>query len=389
MLANRIKNLEPSPTLAIDAKVRDLVRKGKEIANLGVGEPNFATPKYICDAAREAIREGFTHYTPAGGIPELRMEIAEYLRKKNNLNYSPEEIMVGAGSKSILYNLFQILCDPDDEVIITTPTWGTYFEQIKLSGALPVEIPLLPPFKLQAENLRNKITAKTKVILLNSPSNPTGAIIDEVELKKIGELAVKKNLYIVVDEIYGQMTYGNKRCVSIASLGEEIKKRTITVNGFSKSFAMTGWRVGFAAGPKEIIEVAIALQGQTTFANSSISQKAALTALQGKDDEVKKMQTEFTARHDYLTKELAGIDGIDFTEPDGAFYFFVSIKNLLSTKYPTSAAWCEGLLDKEQVAVVPGEAFHAPGYFRLSYGAALDEVKKGVEGIKRFIRSSP
>ena len=385
MLADRIKNLEPSPTLAIDAKVRDLVRQGKEIANLGVGEPNFATPKYICDAAAAAIREGFTHYTPAGGIPELRRAIAEYLRKKNNLDYSPEEIMVGAGSKSLLYNLFQILCESGDEVIIPTPAWGTYFEQIKLSGALLVEVPLTPPFKLRADDLIKKITPKTKVILLNSPSNPTGAIIDEAELQKIGELAVKKNLYIIADEIYGQMTYGEKRCVSIASLGEEITKRTITVNGFSKSFAMTGWRIGFAAGPKEIIDIAIALQGQTTFANSSVSQKAALAALRGGGDDVQKMQAEFTARHDYLIKELAGIDGIEYTEPDGAFYFFVSIKNLLSKKYPTSAAWCEGLLDKEQVAVVPGEAFHAPGFFRLSYGAALEEVKKGVKGIKKFV----
>lgn len=388
MLAERIKNLEPSPTLALDAKIKDLQRQGKEIINLGLGEPNFVTPKNIREAGIDAINSGFTHYTPAGGIPELRNAIAQSLHKTNNLNYSAEEIAVGAGSKSLLYNLFQILCNPGDEVILVTPTWGTYFELIKLSGAIPVEVALTPPFKLTSEDIINKITSKTKVILLNSPSNPTGSIIEETELKKIGDLAVKKNLYIISDEIYGQIIYGNRTYTSIASLGEEIKKHTITVNGFSKSFAMTGWRIGFAAGPKEIINTLIALQGQTTFANSSISQRAALAALEGDQKEVKKMNDEFVARHDYLVKELSKINELEWTGSEGAFYFFISIKKLLSKKYPTSVAWCEGLLEKEGVAVVPGEAFHAPGYFRLSFGASIEEVKKGLEGIKKFVTSS-
>ncbi|MEK7625329.1 MAG: pyridoxal phosphate-dependent aminotransferase [Patescibacteria group bacterium] len=397
MLADRIKNLEPSPTIALDARVRELMRQGKIIINLGVGEPNFSTPKYICDAAIDAINSGFTHYTPAGGIPELRAVIAKYSREKLNLNYSADEIIVGAGSKSLLYNIFQILCNPGDEVLTPTPTWGTYFELIKLSGATPVEVSLAPPFKLTADDLRKKITPKTKVILLNFPSNPTGAIIKKTELKKIGDLAIEKNLYIISDEIYGQMTYANphptlstvveRGCVSIASLGDEIKKRTITVNGFSKSFAMTGWRVGWGGGPREIIDALIALQGQTTFANSSISQRAALAALNGGKIELQEMMAELRARRDFITTELTKIDGLEWAIPEGAFYFFVSVKKLLSKKYPTSAAWCEGMLGKEGVAVVPGEAFHAPGYFRLSYGAAMEEVKKGVRGIANFIQS--
>lgn len=386
MLSHRIQNLEPSPTLSLDAKVKQLQKQGEKIINLGLGEPDFDTPESIGAAGIKAIKDGFTHYTPAAGIPELRAAIATHLKKLNKINYKPEEIIVGVGSKALLYNLFQVLCNEGDEVLVATPTWSTYLEQIKLAGAVPVEIPLEPPFKLIAENIEEKITPRTKIILLNSPGNPTGAMIDFDELKKIGDLAVEKNVFIISDEIYDRILYTNTKFVSIASLGEEIKKHVITVNGFSKSYAMTGWRIGFAAGPKEIIDGLIALQGQVTSNTSSIAQKAAITALEGDQAPVEMMRDEFAKRRDFLIKEIGTISNLIFTPPEGAFYFFVGVLDLLDAdRCPTSAAWCAGLLEQQKIAVVPGEAFHAPGYFRLSFAASMDDLKKGVEGIKKFV----
>lgn len=386
MLSARIQQLEPSPTLSLDAKVKELQKSGKTVINLGLGEPDFATPKNIGEAGISAIESGFTHYTPAAGIPELRITISEYLKKFNDLDYSPEEIVVGVGSKAILYNIFQTICNPGDEVIVHAPTWATYLEQIKLAGGVPVLIELKPPFKLTAKVLEHKITSRTKIILLNSPGNPTGSMIEDEELKNIGELAVRKNILIVSDEIYDRITFGKKH-LSIASISEEIKKQTITVNGMSKSYAMTGWRIGFAAGPKKIVNGIVALQGQTTSGTSSIAQKAAIEALSGDQTAVEEMRKEFEKRRDFLFEEFKRIKNLEFYLPDGAFYFFVSVNKLLNDRLPTSANWCEALLEKEGVAVVPGEAFKSPGYFRLSYAASMDELKKGAEGIKKFIEN--
>lgn len=383
MLSTRIQQLEPSPTLSLDGKVKEMEKQGRKIINLGLGEPDFSTPKNISKAGIKAIESGFTHYTAVAGIPELRKAIADNLNN-SGLKYTPDEIIVGVGSKSILYNIFQVLCNPGDEVILSTPTWSTYVEQIKLSGAVPVLIPLDPPFKLQAEQVTQKISAKTKIILLNSPGNPTGAMIHESELKKIGELAVQKNIFIVSDEIYDRLTYGTRH-VSIASFSESIKKQTILVNGFSKSYAMTGWRIGFAAGPIQVIKGLSALQGQTTSNTSSIAQKAGVEALIGDQKSVEKMRKEFLKRRDFLVEEFGKINGLEFSAPEGAFYFFVSVKKLLNEKCPTSKTWCEKLLEEQGVAVVPGEAFKSPGYFRLSYAASMDDLKAGVAGIKKFI----
>lgn len=385
MLSARIEKLEPSPTLSLDAKVKEMSGKGAKIINLGLGEPDFSTPNHVGNAAIEAIRTGFTHYTPAAGIPELRKAFAEKLKRENGLLYSPDEIVVGVGSKFLLYCVFQVLCDPGDEVILSTPTWSTYVEQIKLAGGVPIEIPLSRPFKLTAADILPKLGKKTKIILLNSPANPTGAMIEKEELLKIGKLAVEKNVFIVSDEIYEHITYEQNLCTSIASLDEDIKKQTITINGLSKSHAMTGWRVGFAGGPKEIIKGIVSLQGQATSGTSSITQKAATAALDGGLEEVKKMRNEFAARRTFLINEFSKISNLHFTAPEGAFYFFVDIKDCLDNDAcPTSAAWCSGLLEKEKIAVVPGEAFHAPGYFRLSFAASMEDLKKGVEGIARF-----
>lgn len=388
MLSTRIKQLNPSPTVSLDGKVKELQSSGVQVINLGLGEPDFPTPTIIGEAGIEAIKNGFTHYTAVSGIPELRNAVATQLHLENGLKYPTDEIIIGAGTKAILYNIFQALCNPGDEILLATPTWSTYLEQIKLAGGMPVQILLAPPFKLTAVELEKNISKKTKIILLNSPCNPTGAIIDREELEKIARLAVKHKLFVVSDEIYDKLRYTKAPYISIASLGEEIKKRTIIVNGFSKTFAMTGWRIGFAAGPKEIISALASLQGQITSCPSSISQKAALAAIKEGKEPALSMLSEFAARREFLIREFGKNKKLFFTAPEGAFYFFVSVKKLLSEKYPTSTAWCEGLLEKEKIAVVPGEAFEAPGYFRLSFAASLADLQKGVEGIVRFIQKN-
>ena len=383
MLVHRARVLLPSATLAVDALAKQLEEKGKPVINLTLGEPDFATPANIGKAAYKAIKEGFTHYTATAGILPLRNAIAEKLKKDNNVSYEPSEIIVGVGTKQILYNAFQVLIDEGMEVIIPTPTWSTYVEQVKLALGKPVLVPLKPPFKLKAQDIEPYINKKTKVIILNSPSNPTGAVIEKEELVKIARLAIEKNIYIVSDEIYEKLIYEGTN-YSIASLGNEIKDLTITINGFSKSYAMTGWRIGYGAGPKEIIKAMTSFQGQKTSNTSSIAQMAAIEALYATQQPLKKMKQEFERRREYLIKEFSSIRGITFTLPEGAFYFFVNIKKLLK-KGETSFKWCERLLAKKYVAVVPGEAFCAQGYFRLSYAASMENLKEGIRRIREYI----
>ncbi|MEK7120120.1 MAG: pyridoxal phosphate-dependent aminotransferase, partial [Patescibacteria group bacterium] len=285
MISKHIQQLKQSPTLGLDAKVRQLQAEGVLVVNLGLGEPDFITPWHIRRVAIAAIKAGFTHYTITAGIPELREAICKKLLEENGVSCHPSEIVVGVGTKQLLYHAFQVLCEEGDEVIIPIPTWSTYIEQIKLSGATPVLISIESPFRLTAEDLEKRITPKTKVILLNSPSNPTGAVIEKKQLIRIAKLAVEKSIFVISDEIYEKITFGKKHH-SIASLGKKIKQLTVTINGFSKSYAMTGWRIGYAAGPKEIIEAMVSLQSQTTSNTSSISQKAALAALTGSQESV-------------------------------------------------------------------------------------------------------
>lgn len=386
MVSQRILKLHPSPTLTLDAKVRQLQNKGIPIINLSLGEPDFKTPENISNVAIEAINEGFTHYTAAAGILELRKAISKKLEKENAIYYQPSEIIVGVGTKQLLYTIFQILCQKGNEVILTTPTWATYVEQIKLSEAKPILIPLKSPFKLTAKILGEYITAKSKAILINSPANPTGAIIDEQELQRIANLAIKHNLFVISDEIYEKILYKGKH-ISIASFGEKIKKLTITINGFSKAYAMTGWRIGYAAGPKEIIGAMVSFCGQTTSGTSSISQKAAVEALKGSQSSVKKMALEFKTRKEFICKEFEKIEDISFAEPEGAFYLFVDISRLLGRKYKSSADWSEGLLEQAKVAVIPGEAFYAPNVIRISFAASLENLKQGCKQIKEFIQN--
>lgn len=388
MLSERIKQLQPSPTLVLDSQVKALQKAGKLIINLSLGEPDAATPEVIANAGIQAIKDGFTHYTAVAGIPELRLAIAHHLNTKHSSKYTAEQVIVGVGSKSLLYLTFQALCNPGDEVLVATPTWSTYLEQIKLAGGVPIAIPLATPFILTAEECRKKITSKTKIILLNSPANPTGAIIPTDELARIAILAKEHNLLIVSDEIYDEIYYNSPAPCSIISVDPSVADRTILINGFSKAYAMTGWRIGYLAAPLSIVKAVANLQGQITSSTSSISQKAALSAIQDGNEAVKILKKTFSERRDFVAKELAKIPGLEFSLPDGAFYFFVSVQSLLNKNTPTATDWCTKLLEQEKVAVVPGEAFAAPGYVRLSFAASLEELQKGLEGIKRFVTLS-
>ena len=386
MFSKRVQLLATSPTIAIDVKAKAFKKQGIPVINLSVGEPNFHTPENIKKAAINAIKEGNSFYTPPEGIVELREAIARKFKRDNKLDYDASDIIVGVGAKQILYNAFQVLCDKGDEVIIAIPAWNTFVEQVKLTGAKAVLITLKPPFKLKASDVKKAISSKTKVILLNTPSNPTGAMIDEEELKKIADIAVKNNIFIIADEIYEKLVYTQKH-VSIASLNEKIKEKTITVNGLSKSYAMTGWRLGYAAGPQEIIGKMKALQSQLLAHASSISQKAGVEALNGDQASVEMMRKAFAKRREFCLKQISNIPELSVSEPDGAFYLFISVEKLLGKKYPTASAWAEALLDKEKVAVVPGEAFFYPGYIRFSYAASDEDLKVAFVKIKRFIEN--
>lgn len=379
--------MAPSPTVAVDVKAKEFKRKGIPVINLSAGEPNFVTPDNIKKAAEKALKDGHTFYTSPAGIVELREAIAKKLQKENNISYDPSQIMVGVGNKEIIYCIFQVLCNKGDEVILPIPTWSTFVEQIKLAEGTPVFIKLKPPFKLTAQDVKKAITQKTKILLLNSPSNPTGAMIDPEELKKIAQLAVKNNILVVSDEIYEKLTYTQKH-ISIASLNEEIKQLTLTCNGVSKSYAMTGWRVGYAAGPKEIITKMIALQGQMLTQTASISQYASVEALTGDQSSIETMRKAFAKRRIFCMKQLDKMAELSYSKPEGAFYLFFSVEKLLGKTYPTSAAWAEALLEQEKVALVPGEGFFAPGYIRMSYAASDEDLKEAFIRIKRFINNS-
>ncbi|MFO0703696.1 MAG: pyridoxal phosphate-dependent aminotransferase [Patescibacteria group bacterium] len=388
LLSKKILNLSPSPTLALDAKAKALTKQGKKVINLTIGEPDFATPNNICHAAIEAIEQGFTHYTPSAGILDLRIAIADKLKKENNLIYDPNtEIVVGVGTKQILYSLFLTICNPDDEIIVFAPVWSTYIEQIKLAGGKPIVINLKPPFDISANILRKYISTKTKAIVINSPCNPTGRMISESELKKIADIAVKNKILVISDEIYEHIIY-NKKHTSIASLGEEIKELTITVNGFSKSYAMTGWRIGYAAGPKNIIKGMVDIASQTTSGTSSISQYAALEAYKGSNKSMKNMSAQFAKRKNYLVKQLNKVNYLDYIEPDGAFYIFLDLRKILSKQHITSSQWCEKLLENKGVAIVSGEAFCMPGYARISFATNLQNIRNGINRIQQFVQLS-
>lgn len=394
-LSRRVQKIKPSPTLEITAKAKAMKAQGIDVVGFGAGEPDFDTPQNIKQAAIRAIEEGFTKYTAVGGIDELKDSIIEKLKRDNNLTYTREEILVSCGGKHSLYNIAQALLEKGDEVIIPAPYWVSYPDQILLNDAEPVIIKTTDKtgFKLKPSQLEGAITSKTKAFILNSPSNPTGAVYSEEELRQFQKILVKHKVICITDEIYEKIVYDNFNQVSIASLGEDIKKQTIIVNGASKAYSMTGWRMGFAAGPKDWIKAMTKVQGQVTSNVSSITQKACVEAYRGSQDAVIKMVQAFKKRRDYIVGRLNKIPQMTCTNPQGAFYVFPNIKELFGKKRPNgkvlshSADFASYLLDDYKVAVVPGEGFGADGYMRLSYATSMENIEKGLDRIEEAVRS--
>ncbi|MFC1577099.1 pyridoxal phosphate-dependent aminotransferase [Candidatus Omnitrophota bacterium] len=385
LLSKRVAQIPASLTLSITSKAKEMRGKGLDVINFGAGEPDFDTPANIKQAAIQAIKKGFTKYTPSCGTAELKKAISEKLKSENSLDYDPSQIIVSCGAKHSIYNIIQAVCSEQDEVIIPAPYWLSYPEMVKLALARPVFAPTFREngFKVTKEALEAAISDRTKVFILNSPSNPTGAVCGLDELKLICELAVKHDFLVVSDEIYEQLIYDNKKHVSIAALGRAIYDRTIVVNGVSKAYSMTGWRIGYAAGPAPIIKGISNLQSHSTSNPCSISQMAALSALT--DDAsgpfVEKMRAEFQERRNYLCSRLDSIKGLSCAKPEGAFYVFADISQLRLD----SITLANLLLEESLVAVVPGAAFGDDKYVRLSFATSMDNIKKGMDRLEAWV----
>lgn len=391
-ISPRAAALQPSATLKIDAKAKALKKAGADIVNFGVGEPDFDTPEPVAAAGIESIRTGKHRYTPAGGIPELRAAIAEKFRRENGLAYSAEEVIACTGTKQALHDAFQVLLAPGDEVLVPGPYWVSYTELIKLSDGKPLVVPGSGEGRPDIAALRKACTPHTKGILLNSPNNPTGCVYTRAEIEALAKLAVEKNLWILSDEVYEKLVFGNAKHYSPAQLGPEIKDRTVIVNAVSKSFAMTGWRLGFLAGPKAVVAAAEAIQSHATGNPSNPAQYAALAALQGDDSAVRKMVVEYDKRRAAVVKLLNQVPGFECPTPEGAFYAFPFVSPVFAKKWNGAAIGgsmrlAELLLEEAKVALVPGSAFGAEGHLRISYATSMDQIEKGVKRIGDFVRS--
>ncbi len=389
-----MRELKPSATLAVNAKAKSLKAQGYDIVNLSAGEPDFDTPDHIKRAAIKAIEEGFTRYTVVSGIPELREAICERLKEDYGLSYAPEEVVVSCGAKQALFNLAQALFDPGDEVLILAPYWVSYPPIVELSGAKPVIVPseLERNFEPDLEALRAAITEKTKGIFLNSPSNPTGQIYSRDFLKGVAELVREHDLVVVTDDIYDKLRFDGNPPENILTVAPDLRDQVVMVNGVSKTYAMTGWRIGWAIGPKEIIAACARIQGQSTSNATSISQKAALEALTGPQDCVAEMRTAFARRAELLTRKIREIPGLNLPEPKGTFYAFVDFSSYYGKKTPEgqtidgSLSMCDYLLSEALVATVPGVAFGDDRCLRISFANADEEIIKGVERIGEALK---
>jgi len=393
ILSDRAKSLKPSPTLAINAKAKSMQAQGIHVVSFGAGEPDFDTPQNIKAAAVRAIEEGFTKYTPVGGTDELKDAIIKKFQRDNGLTYKRSEIMASCGGKHSFYNLAQAIFDVGDEVIVPAPYWVSYPPMVALAGATPIILETKEEngFKLSVEDLKKAVTPKTKALILNSPSNPTGGAYTKEELERIAELALSKHFFVISDEIYEKIIYDGFKFVSIASLGEEIKKRTIIVHGVAKTYAMTGWRIGYTAGPEEIISAMNNLQSQSTSNPTSIAQKASVEALSGPQEEVYKMVAAFHERRDYIVERLNRMPGVSCFKPVGAFYVFPNFsayygKSFEGKKISNSTELADYFLSVARVAVVPGIEFGADPFERLSYATSLEDIKEGLNRIEEALK---
>ena len=391
IVSNSLKRIKPSPTIAVTSKAREMRAAGKDVIGLGAGEPDFDTPDNIKDAAIEAIRRGETKYTAVDGTPKLKKAIQGKFTRENNLSYELDQISVGTGGKQVLYNVFMATLNPGDEVIIPAPYWVSYPDMVLLAGGKPkiVKCSEKNEFKITPDELKKAIGKKTKWLIINSPSNPTGSCYTKNEIENLSKILIKnKNVYILSDDIYEHITYDDFKFFTIAQI-KALKDRTLTMNGVSKSYSMTGWRIGYGAGPKDIIKAVAKIQSQSTTNPSSISQAAAVEALNGTQDFIKTRSNSFKERRDYVVDTLNSINGLSCLKPSGAFYVFPNCKKLLGkkTKLKTDKEFVEKLLEKAEVAVVQGSAFGLDGYFRISYATSMENLKKALDRIKSFCES--
>jgi len=393
VLSSRAKSLKPSPTLAISAKAKSMQAQGIHVISFGAGEPDFDTPENIKQAAKKAIDDGFTKYTPVGGIDDLKDAIIKKFQRDNQLTYKRSEIIVSCGGKHSFYNLAQAIFDQGDEVIVPAPYWVSYPPMVALANAMPViaETTEKNEFKITPEELRNALTPKTKALILNCPSNPTGSAYTRKELENIAEIAISKNIFVISDEIYEKIVYDGFKFISIASLNDEIKKRTIIVHGVAKTYAMTGWRIGYTAASEEIISAMSNIQSQSTSNPTSIAQKASVEALIGPQTEVDKMVSAFGQRRDYIVDRLNKIPGVSCYKPVGAFYVFPNFssyygKSFQGKKIENSTHLADFFLDVARVAVVPGVEFGADPFERLSYATSMEDIKEGLNRIEESLK---
>jgi len=393
VLSNRAKSLKPSPTLAINAKAKSMQAQGIHVISFGAGEPDFDTPENIKQAAKKAIDEGFTKYTPVGGIDELKDAIIKKFQKDSYLTYKRSEVIVSCGGKHSFYNLAQAIFDQGDEVIVPAPYWVSYPPMVTLANATPVIVETTEKneFKITPEDLKKAITPKTKALIINSPSNPTGSAYGKKELEKIAEIAISKNFFVISDEIYEKIVYDGFEFISIASLNEEIRKRTIIVHGVAKTYAMTGWRIGYTAGSEEIISAMNNIQSQSTSNPTSIAQKASVEALIGPQNEVERMVAAFGQRRNYIVDRLNKIPGVFCYKPVGAFYVFPNFssyygKSYQGKKIENSTHLADFFLDVARVAVVPGVEFGADPFERLSFATSMENIKEGLNRIEESLK---
>jgi aspartate aminotransferase len=393
VLSNRAKSLKPSPTLAINAKAKSMLAQGIHVISFGAGEPDFDTPENIKQAAKKALDEGFTKYTPVGGIDELKDAIIKKFQRDSDLSYKRSEVLVSCGGKHSFYNLAQAIFDQGDEVIIPAPYWVSYPPMVSLAGGSPVIVETTEKneFKITPEALKKAITPKTKALIINSPSNPTGSAYTKKELEKITEIALSKNIFVISDEIYEKIVYDGFQFTSIASLSEEMKKRTIIVHGVAKTYSMTGWRIGYTAGSEEIISAMNNIQSQSTSNPTSIAQKASVEALIGPQSEVEKMVSAFSQRRNYIVDRLNKMRGVSCYKPVGAFYVFPNFssyygKTYQGKKIENSTHLADYFLDVAKVAVVPGVEFGADPFERLSFATSMENIKEGLDRVEEAIK---
>ncbi len=391
-ISEKAKKISPSPTLAIDARYKEMKKEGIPVVGFGAGEPDFDTPENVKQAGIQAINDNFTRYTPASGTLELKRAICRKIKRDTGLDYDVSNIAVSNGGKHALSNVFICICDPGDEVILPAPYWVSYPEMIKIADAVPVYIDTTEEneFKFTPDQLRAAITPKTRALVLNTPSNPTGMLYTKSELEEIAKICVEHNIYVVFDEIYEKLAYEGEH-VNIATLGDDIRKLTIIVNGMAKAYCMTGWRIGYIAAEPEIAKAVSNIQSHMTSNPCSIAQAASVEALDGDQSVIDDMRREYISRRDYMVKRINSIDGVSCLNPHGAFYIFMNVRDSLGKEHygkmiNTANEFCADVLDKAQVAMVPSEGFGIDGYVRLSYATSMENIKTGLDRLEKYLK---